>query len=409
MKALWRFVRYHLFVFASALAAMVWLSVLVAGVVLVPVGGAGLVLVPRMMAVLHRWTEWQRVKAGAVLEVDVPARPAPPAQAGVRDQWRQLLMSTRPRRDLRWTALHVVVGLPAALAALGVAGLLVNPVLEAPLWWLFPADEPLRLLVAFPVTGWQQAIGMGVAQVVLAAPLAWWALPRLARLHARACLAALAPSEADRLAERVGELTESRSNVLDAHAAELRRIERDLHDGTQARLVAIAMRLAMAREALDDDGGPVGRLLKDAHEGTEEAMTELRQVIRTMYPPVLADRGLAGAVAAVTAKAGLPVETDVSGLGAVPAAVETAAYFIVAEAVTNATKHSGADHVTVRLASGRVLRIEVCDDGKGGVDENRGTGVTGIRRRAAALDGTLSIDSPPGGPTRLVVELPCAS
>ncbi|MFI6177505.1 sensor domain-containing protein [Nonomuraea sp. NPDC051191] len=409
MKNLWRFVRYHLIVFASALAAMVALAVLVAGVLLVPVGGVGLVLVPRMMAVLHRWTEWQRVQAGAVLEVDVPPRPAPPAAAGVRDRWRQLLLGTRSRRDLRWTALHVAVGLPVALVALGVAGLLVNPVLEAPLWWLFPADEPLRLLLAFPVTGWERAIGMGVAQVVLAAPLAWWALPRLARLHARACLAALAPSEADRLAERVGELTESRSNVLDAHAAELRRIERDLHDGTQARLVAIAMRLAMAREALDDDGGPVGRLLKDAHEGTEEAMTELRQVIRTMYPPILADRGLAGAVSAVTAQAGLPVETDVSGLGAVPAAVETAAYFIVAEAVTNATKHSGAARVAVRLASGRVLRIEISDDGKGGVDESRGTGVTGIRRRAAALDGTVSIDSPSGGPTRLVVELPCAS
>ncbi|MFE3455400.1 sensor histidine kinase [Nonomuraea sp. NPDC059194] len=395
--------------FPSALATMIGLPLLAVGVLSVAVGGAGLVVVPRMMAGLRKWAEWHRGQAARLLGVAVPPTADLRLRLPVRDQWRQLLRGPESRRDLRWMVRHIVPGLLIPLAALALVGLVVNAVLEAPLWWIFPADDPLRLLVAFPVTDWPGAIGLGMAQTVVGAALTWWAVPKLARLHARACLAALAPSEADQLAARVGELTESRSSVLDAHAAELRRIERDLHDGTQARLVAIAMRLAVAREALDDDTGTVATLLKEAHEGTEEAMTELRQVISTMYPPILADRGLAGAVSALAARAGIRVVTDLHDLHPVPAAVETAAYFIVAEAITNATKHSQADRVTVRLASDETLHIEITDDGQGGVDESQGTGIAGIKKRAAALDGTVTIVSPSGGPTSIIAELPCAS
>ncbi|WP_327085544.1 sensor histidine kinase [Nonomuraea sp. NBC_01738] len=391
----------------SSLAVMAALPLLAMGVLLTAAGGLGLVVVPRMMLILRRWAEWHRGRAARLLRV--PVERLEPSRAG----WREVWTSPQSRRDLRWTIQHFGVGLPSALAAVAVAGQVVNALFETPVWWLFPDDDPLRLMAVIPVRNWPMAIVLGVAQLVLGVALSRWAVPKLARLHARTCLAVLRPSAADqlagKLAERVGELTESRSGVLDAHAAELRRIERDLHDGTQARLVAIAMRLAVAREALGDDTGFVARLVKEAHEGTEEAMTELRQVIRSVYPPILADRGLAGAVIAIAARAGLPVETDLTGLSPVPAAVETAAYFIVAESITNAAKHSGATRVSVRLAVAGTLRIEITDDGSGGIDETRGTGVAGIRLRAAALDGTVTVDSPAGGPTAITVELPCAS
>ncbi|MFC7717296.1 sensor histidine kinase [Nonomuraea recticatena] len=139
-------------------------------------------------------------------------------------------------------------------------------------------------------------------------------------------------------------------------------------------------------------------------------MTELRDVIRTMYPPILADRGLEGALASLAAGSAVPAELDLGELGRLPAAVEAAAYFIVAETLTNAAKHSGATRVTVRMSrhDGRLI-VEVTDDGIGGADESRGTGLVGIRRRSAALDGTVLVSSPPGGPTAITVELPCAS
>ncbi|MET8340334.1 sensor domain-containing protein [Streptosporangium canum] len=406
---LWRDVRYLLVVLPTAIATLVFLPLLAAGLVSTGVGGLGLVVVPRMMTALRRWAEWHRRRAASLLGVMISEREAR-LPKGLRAQWRQVMDDPEYRRDLRWMLRNIATGIPAGLAALTVIGLVVNPVVEAPLWWLFPAEDPLRLFVVVPVTGWAGAFWLGAAQVAVAVPLTWWAVPRLARLHARGCLSALEPSPAEQLAERVGELTESRAGVLDAHGAELRRIERDLHDGTQARLVAIALRLGVAREALPEDAGLLTQLLKEAHEGTEEAMAELREVIRTMYPPILADRGLPGALAAVAARAGIPVEVTLADLGHIPAAVEAAAYFIVAESVTNITKHSGAARATVRLTRrDDTLVIEITDDGRGGIDESRGTGVTGIRKRTAAFDGVVRVYSPVGGPTTITVELPCAS
>jgi signal transduction histidine kinase len=290
------------------------------------------------------------------------------------------------------------------------AGNLLLGVIAMPLWWVFPADDPLRLLFELPVTSWGAALTLGPLHVLAFGVLTCWLVPLLARAHARLCLAVLSPPAAERLARRVEVLTATRAGVVDAHGAELRRIERDLHDGTQARLVAIAMRLGVARESLTDDPELVAKLLREAHEGAEEAMTELRDVIHTIYPPILADRGLPGAVTALAARAGVPTAVDIGELGDVPAAVEAAAYFVVAEALTNAAKHAHATRATVRIASadGRLM-IEVTDDGTGGADETRGTGITGIRRRAEALDGTARISSPTGGPTIVTVELPCGS
>ncbi|WP_245627597.1 sensor histidine kinase [Actinomadura oligospora] len=250
---------------------------------------------------------------------------------------------------------------------------------------------------------------LGVAQFVVLAALTYRLVPLLARLHARIGVVLLSPSAAEQLAERVDTLTETRAGAMNAHGAELRRIERDLHDGTQARLVAIAMRLGAARESLDDPQ-MMERLLREAHEGTEEAMVELREVIRTIYPPILADRGLAGALIALGTRSAIDTTLDIGDVGTVPAAVEAVAYFTVAETITNATKHSQAVRTAVRVSrDGDRLSVEVTDDGIGGADETLGTGIAGIRRRVLALDGAFAIDSPVGGPTTITVSLPCGS
>lgn len=312
-------------------------------------------------------------------------------------------------RDVKWLFVHIGTGVPFGLVAFLCAAGIVATVVLTPLWWLFPADMPMQPLF-IPVSDWGTALALAPLQIFLLAAVAFWALPRLARTHARICLARLAPSEAEQMAERVDELTQTRAGALDAHAAELRRIERDLHDGTQARLVSIAMRLGVARESLAENPGAVATLLKEAHEGTEEAMTELREVIRTVYPPILADRGLSGALAALGARSGVPARIDAGDLGRLSAAVEAAAYFVVAETLTNVAKHSQATRALVRLTrNDGTLSVQITDDGVGGADPTLGTGLSGIRRRVAALDGMFEIASPVGGPTVITVELPCVS
>ncbi|WP_426503205.1 histidine kinase [Dactylosporangium sp. McL0621] len=341
------------------------------------------------------WARRHRDRAGRLLGMP----PGPPG----------LLPATS--RALLWLPVHVVCGLAFGLPALLCAGNIVVALIATPLWWAFTPPERPRLFIDVAVPGWATALTLGPLQIVLLAAVAYLAFPPLARAHARIGLAVLAYPADERLAERVAELTRTRADVLDAHGAELRRIERDLHDGTQARLVAIAMRLAVARQAFAGhprDDKLVEELLRDAHEGTEEAMTELREVIRTVYPPILADRGLAGALTAVTTRCGVPVRLDLGDLERVPAAVEAVVYFAVAEALTNVAKHSEATAAGVRV--GRTadrLSVVVTDDGSGGADDRRGTGLAGIRRRVLAIDGTVDVDSPAGGPTTITLELPC--
>ncbi|MGW8378455.1 histidine kinase [Streptomyces sp. ODS28] len=402
---------YALAVLPTALASLLIPPLLALGVVTTGLGGLGLLLVPKLLSGVRRWAEWHRCRAAVLLGVEVTARRSP-LPKGVRAQWKHLRAAPETRRDLRWVPRHIGTGLLVGLLTLLCAGIAAGGLFTAALWWTLPSGS--LTTTGITVDDWTTALAVGGTEAAAGAALLRWAVPALARLHARTCLAALEPSAEERLAERIGELTESRAGALDAHGAELRRIERDLHDGTQARLVAIAMRLGVAREALDGDSEVLAKLLREAHEGAEEAMAELRHVIRTMYPPVLADRGLAGAVSAATAGCGIPAEATVGDLGRLPAAVEAAAYFIVTECLTNAAKHSGASRVAVRLSRGESgegdrLLIEVTDEGLGGVDESRGSGVLGIRRRAAALDGTVLVSSPVGGPTAVTVELPCGS
>ena len=208
---------------------------------------------------------------------------------------------------------------------------------------------------------------------------------------------------------RVEVLEASRAGAVDAQEAELRRIERDLHDGAQARLVALGMSLGMAEQKLRSDPEAVQQLLAEARHGATEALEELRVLARGIHPPILTDRGLGPAVAALTARSPLPSSVSVDVPRRPPAAVETAAYFVVAEALANVSKHADASRVDVRIrADGGTLVAEVEDDGHGGAVAS-GNGLTGLRQRVEALDGTLEVTSPTGGPTTVRTELPCAS
>jgi signal transduction histidine kinase len=208
---------------------------------------------------------------------------------------------------------------------------------------------------------------------------------------------------------RIAVLETTRAGAVDVQDTELRRIERDLHDGAQARLVALGMSLGMAEQKLTGDPSAAAALVAEARTGVEEALRELRDLARGIHPPVLTDRGLEAALAALTDRSTVPVRVEAELAERPPAAVETAAYFVAAEAIANAGKHAGASHIDVRLArTPGALLVEVSDDGRGGAVA-AGAGLTGLRRRVEALDGILEIVSPLGGGTTLRAELPCAS
>ena len=241
-------------------------------------------------------------------------------------------------------------------------------------------------------------------------------ITRLADLDAACSVALLKPSPKALLTERVEQLTQTRAGAVAAHGAELRRIERDLHDGAQARLVSLSMRIGLAKREYHRDPETAWRLLGEAQEHAQQALAELRHVVRGIHPPILTDRGLAGAVRALAASSGLEVTVRADDLDTgprAPAAVEAAAYFVVAEALTNAARHSGSSRAGVSLTrTGAGVRVVVRDEGKGGAvltgTGTGGTGLAGMRRRVAALDGTFTLTSPAGGPTMIDVELPCA-
>ncbi|MFI6850020.1 sensor histidine kinase [Kitasatospora sp. NPDC050467] len=210
------------------------------------------------------------------------------------------------------------------------------------------------------------------------------------------------------LTKRVAELTETRADAVGNQAAELRRIERDLHDGAQARLVAIGMTLGTIEHLMDTDPVAARELLSEARQSSARALQELRDLVRGIHPPVLAERGLGDAVRALALDSALPTEVCVSLPDRPPAPVEAAVYFSICELLANAAKHSGAEQVWVDiLYRAGMLRVTVTDDGVGVADPTRGTGLRGIERRLGTFDGVLAIDSTSGGPTTITLELPC--
>jgi signal transduction histidine kinase len=238
--------------------------------------------------------------------------------------------------------------------------------------------------------------------------LGTWAAPWLLRYHGRFTRFLLTPSHQEELEARIMHLAEGRSEVVDARAAQLRQIERDLHDGAQARLVAMGMTLAAAERAVKRDPEAARALLIGARDASVKAREELQNLIRGIHPAVLADGGLAEALRALAADYPTRVEV-VSELPSRPdAAIEAAVYFAVSELLTNVIKHASAQNVSVDLRyRGGILQVDVTDDGRGGADAAGGTGLNGIKRRLMAFDGTLTVSSPPGGPTMMTMELPC--
>jgi len=250
------------------------------------------------------------------------------------------------------------------------------------------------------------ALTLGVPAIVLVL------VPPAARRYARAdtvvAQALLAPGSYERMVRRVESLAHSRAEVIAATDAERRRIERDLHDGIQQRLMALAMNLGIAREALTEPS-PARDAIVAAHEEALASLTELRQFVRGLHPAVLDDRGLDAALSGIAARVPIPVQVSVAVEPRCPAYVEAIAYFIVSEALTNVVKHSSAERAEVRVSRDRDrLRITVIDDGCGGAVMTPDGGLTGLARRTASVDGTMSLHSPAGGPTTIDVELPCA-
>ncbi|MEU8227971.1 sensor domain-containing protein [Actinoplanes sp. NPDC048967] len=260
--------------------------------------------------------------------------------------------------------------------------------------------EQVNVLKAWPVTSWPLA----VAVAALAGPvfvLAAYGMTVYA--GARAALARTLLTGPD---ARITELTRSRVRLVDAFEAERARIERDLHDGAQQRLVALTMMLGLAR--LDAPAGPLTTRLARAQDEAERALTELRELIRGIHPPLLTDFGLPAAVAELADRSVLPVAVGLDLPGRFPAPIESTAWFVVCEAVANLTRHSGAAQaeITGGYADG-LLTVRVRDDGRGGADPDGGTGLLRLGDRVSVVDGRLTLSSPPGGPTVLTVELPC--
>ncbi|GAA1283579.1 sensor histidine kinase [Pseudonocardia aurantiaca] len=349
----------------------------------------------------------ERARYRLLLGVDIPEQPMPPWRRNPLRYGGDLWRDPGVRRRAAHQALAAPMGLLTAgvvyLLLTGAVALLAMPLLT----WLLPTGGTVTFGVPLSDTAGGRAllaaVGLGL---LLLAPAVLRALAALDIAVARSLLGSVPGA----LARRVDELERSRARVVDAGEAERRRLERDLHDGTQQQLVALAMTLGRAMARYKQDPAAVGDLLADAHQQAKEAVTDLRGLIRGLHPPVLTDRGLDAALSAVAARCPVPVDLTVELPERPNATVEAIGYFVVAEGLTNVARHSHATRATVavqREGTGPVW-ITISDDGVGGADPERGTGLRGLADRVSGVDGQLGVDSPVGGPTVLTVELPCA-
>ncbi|GDY63578.1 histidine kinase [Streptomyces avermitilis] len=319
-------------------------------------------------------------------------------------------LRTRLREQATWRELGYALlfaGLLWPVDALVVTvGLLfpVSMVATPLLMATIGGGDEAKVLKQWTVTTWPGAFGVAVLGLVLLV-LCAYALGLAGGARAELTRLLIASREAD-LDAKVTELASSRVRLVDAFEAERRRIERDLHDGAQQRLVALTMTLGLAR--LDAPPGPLADQLAKAHEEAGKALEELRELIHGIHPKVLADYGLEAAVADAADRSVVPVDVGLELPGRLPEAVEAAAYFVVCEALANVAKHSGASRAEVSGGhrDGRLV-LEVHDDGGGGANAADGSGLTGLADRVSVLDGRLALSSPPGGPTLLRVEIPC--
>ncbi|MGW4306433.1 sensor histidine kinase [Streptomyces californicus] len=375
--------------------------------------GIGVFTTPVVLEVVRKHANQRRLWAAtwSSVRIPVPYRPFPkelrPGVTGQVERTTLMLKDPATWRDLLWLLVDMTAGSVLAVVA---AGLMLYPVesvvlaaglwrvfQDEPYWYMFvPVDSQLTGLAALALGIVLFHVGLRATEAVL-------------RAHFLLARSVLAPARDEDLARRVERLTETRHEAVDTAASELRRIERDLHDGAQARLVAMGMNLGTIEALVEKDPAQAKKMLAMARESSAEALTELRDLVRGIHPPVLAERGLGDAVRALALRLPVATEVTVELAGRAEAPVESAAYFAVSEALTNAVKHAQAERVYVDLHHAQgMLRISVTDDGKGGAVAGPGSGLSGIERRLGTFDGVLAVSSPAGGPTMVTMEIPCA-
>lgn len=345
----------------------------------------------------------ERARFGQMLGVPIADPYAPEPDGSLWDKLKARLRDKYVWLDLLYLFLLFPIGLVQFVVAVTWVSLSVS-LLTAPAWYRLNADA----------TGWTiDSLPRAIAAVVVGIPITL-ALPYIligmVRGHAWLARNLLGTDLEAVLSARVDALTESRSRAASASVDELRRIERDLHDGAQQRLARLAMDLGMAKEKMDSDPEAAKALVSEAHNEAKLAMREIRDLARGIHPAVLTDRGLDPAVSALAGRSPVPVTLDIDLPGRLSDTIESTAYFVIAETLMNITRHSGAAaaRVSARLEGGKLL-LDITDDGHGGAVAAPGGGLAGLADRVHGVDGTLEIDSPAGGPTIIHVELPCAS
>lgn len=369
-----------------------------------------LAVIPFLLLLRFSWVvgyvERSRYLALHRVEIANPILRTPPGSLWRR--FRSLLTSKARWKGIAYCLLRLPAGVLAFLVVVlswaGSLALLGLPFYRLALpdntarFWLFEVNNPgVTLLLGL----------LGLASLVLIAP---WVTVLVGHVDRSMARFLLGPAPGDDLKAEVVRAETGRTAAIEAAEAERRRIERDLHDGAQQRLVALAMDLGTARERFDEDPAAAKQLVIEAHEEAKAALKEIRDLVRGIHPVILEDRGLDAALSAVIARSPVPVNLTVDLPGRMAPEVESAAYFVISEALTNVARHAKARRAHVGVVrSGPKLVIEVRDDGVGGADPGRGSGLNGLGERVTSLGGTMDLLSPLGGPTTLLVELPCAS
>ena len=373
----------------------------------------GLPLLALTMWLVRVAARIQREVANVLLDARIEARPTVPAPEG-QSRWRRLLAPVLDPADWRALAYLLLFAFPIGLGLFIAAVVLWSVALfcvTAPVWYyIVPADNRGDFLwdgnTIDSSLEWVAVVGGGLVLLFITP----WIVRALTRLDAVLMRALLGPTRGE-LERAAAKSAEQRDLAVSSAAGDRRQIERDLHDGAQARLVSLAVDLGRARRRLEEGGSSdeAAELVRSAHEEAKQALAEIRDLARGIHPAVLTDRGLDAALSSLAARSPVPVALR-SELGdeRPPEQVESTAYFVVAEALTNVARHSEATNAAVSVVrDDGVLVIEIRDDGVGGADAQPGSGLAGLRDRVGSLGGTLVVESPPGGPTAITAVLPC--